>query len=78
MAEFREVLSVILGVKVAFYDNGQVHVTSQYGLSAAFVCERHLSHNNNFMQAVTSPVPVVLATLPASQSQTTSIDEGEA
>jgi len=77
-AEFREVLSAILSVKVAFYDNGQVRVASQYGLGAAFVCERRSSHDNNFMQAVTSPVPVVLATLPASQSQTTSIDEGEA
>ena len=37
MAEFREVLSAILGVKVAFYDKGQVRVASQYGLSAAFV-----------------------------------------
>jgi len=36
-AEFREALSAILGVKVAFYDNGQVRVTSQYDLGAAFV-----------------------------------------
>ncbi|KAH9957583.1 hypothetical protein BC827DRAFT_1224448 [Russula dissimulans] len=35
--EFREALSAILGVKVAFYDNGQVRVTSQYDLGAAFV-----------------------------------------
>src|SRR6266852_7265690 len=36
-AEFREALSAILGVKLAFYDNGQVRVTSQYALGAAFV-----------------------------------------
>jgi mitotic spindle assembly checkpoint protein MAD1 len=36
-AEFREALSAILGVKLAFYDNGQVRVTSQYDLNAAFV-----------------------------------------
>ena len=36
-AEFREALSAILGVKVAFYDNGQVRVTSQYDHGAAFV-----------------------------------------
>jgi mitotic spindle assembly checkpoint protein MAD1 len=36
-AEFREALSAILGVKVAFYDNGQVRVTSQYDLGAAFI-----------------------------------------
>jgi len=34
--EFREALSVILGVKVAFYDNAQVRVTSQNDLCAAF------------------------------------------
>jgi mitotic spindle assembly checkpoint protein MAD1 len=36
-AEFREVLSAILGIKVAFYDNGQGCVASQYDLGAAFV-----------------------------------------
>ncbi|KAH9020067.1 spindle assembly checkpoint component Mad1 [Lactarius pseudohatsudake] len=36
-AEFREALSVILGVKLVFYDNGQVCVTSQYDLGTAFV-----------------------------------------
>jgi mitotic spindle assembly checkpoint protein MAD1 len=36
-AEFCEALSAILGVKVAFYDNGQARVTSQYDLGAAFV-----------------------------------------
>ncbi|KAH9010496.1 mitotic checkpoint protein-domain-containing protein [Lactarius deliciosus] len=36
-SEFREALSAILGVKLAFYDNGQVRVTSQYDLGAAFI-----------------------------------------
>ena len=34
-AEFREAPSAILGVKLAFYDNGEIRVTSQYDLSAA-------------------------------------------
>jgi len=38
-AEFREALLVILGVKVAFYDNGQVRVTSQYNLGAVFALQ---------------------------------------
>ena len=37
MAEFREGLSAILGIKVSFYNNGQVRVTSQYDLGAMFV-----------------------------------------
>ncbi len=36
-AEFREALSAILDVKVAFYDNGQVRVTSQYDPGTVFV-----------------------------------------
>jgi mitotic spindle assembly checkpoint protein MAD1 len=36
-AEFREVLSAIFGVKVAFYDNGQVRVTLQYDLGTMSV-----------------------------------------
>ncbi|KAI0324181.1 MAD-domain-containing protein [Cubamyces sp. BRFM 1775] len=36
-AEFREAIAAILGVKLAFYPNGQVRVTSQYDLNAAFV-----------------------------------------
>lgn len=35
--EFRNAISSILGVKLAFYPNGQVRVTSQYDLSATFV-----------------------------------------
>jgi mitotic spindle assembly checkpoint protein MAD1 len=37
MADFREALTAILGINVAFYDNGKVRVTSQYDLGAAFV-----------------------------------------
>ena len=36
-AEFREATASILGVKLTFYPNGQVRVTSQYDLNAAFV-----------------------------------------
>jgi mitotic spindle assembly checkpoint protein MAD1 len=36
-AKFCETLSAILGVNVAFYDDGQVWVTSQYDLGSAFV-----------------------------------------
>ncbi|TFK71183.1 hypothetical protein BDN72DRAFT_818002 [Pluteus cervinus] len=36
-AEFREAIASILGLKLAFYPNGQVRVTSVYDLSASFV-----------------------------------------
>lgn len=36
-AEFREAIASILGVKLAFYPNGQVRVTSMYDLGASFV-----------------------------------------
>ncbi|KAI9435280.1 hypothetical protein H4582DRAFT_1970937 [Lactarius indigo] len=36
-AEFREALSVVLDVKLVFYDNGQVRVTSQYDPGATFI-----------------------------------------
>jgi mitotic spindle assembly checkpoint protein MAD1 len=36
-AEFRETIASILGVKLAFYPNGQVRVTSMYDLCASFV-----------------------------------------
>ena len=35
--EFREAIAAIMGVKLAFYPNGQVRVTSQYDLNASFV-----------------------------------------
>ena len=36
-AEFREAISSILGLKFAFYPNGQVRVTSMYDLNASFI-----------------------------------------
>ena len=36
-AEFREALASIMGLKLAFYPNGQVRVTSIYDLGASFV-----------------------------------------
>ncbi|KZV66505.1 MAD-domain-containing protein [Peniophora sp. CONT] len=36
-AEFRDAIASIMGVKLAFYPNGQVRVTSQYDLNASFV-----------------------------------------
>ena len=36
-AELREATASILGVKLTFYPNGQVRVTSQYDLNTAFV-----------------------------------------
>ena len=36
-AEFREAIASILGLKLAFYPNGQVRVTSMYDLCASFV-----------------------------------------
>ena len=35
--EFKEAIATILGVKLAFYPNGQVRVTSTFDLNAAFV-----------------------------------------
>jgi len=36
-SEFREAVAAILGVKFAFYPNGQVRVTSIFDLNASFV-----------------------------------------
>ena len=36
-AEFRDAIAAILGLKLAFYPNGQVRVTSVYDLAASFV-----------------------------------------
>ena len=36
-SEFRDAIAAILGLKLAFYPNGQVRVTSVYDLSASFV-----------------------------------------
>lgn len=35
--EFKEAIAAIFGLKLAFYPNGQVRVTSQFDLNAAFV-----------------------------------------
>lgn len=35
--EFKEVVSSIMGIKLAFYPNGQVRVTSLYDLNASFM-----------------------------------------
>ena len=35
--EFQEATASILGMKLTFYPNGQVRVTSQYDLNAVFV-----------------------------------------
>ena len=35
--EFKEAIATILGVKLAFYPNGQVRVTSIFDLNASFV-----------------------------------------
>ena len=49
-AEFREALLAILGIKIAFYYNGQIQVTSQYNLGAAPVFQpapRDAAKNGN-------------------------------
>ncbi|TFK81214.1 MAD-domain-containing protein [Polyporus arcularius HHB13444] len=51
-AEFREAIASILGVKLAFYPNGQVRVTSQYDLNAAFVFQPNGQRENTKMQLV--------------------------
>ncbi len=45
-AEFHKVLSVIFGVKVAFYNNGQVQVMLQYDLSTMSVFQPVLWDGN--------------------------------
>ncbi|KAI0704400.1 spindle assembly checkpoint component Mad1 [Cerioporus squamosus] len=51
-AEFREAIASILGVKLAFYPNGQVRVTSQYDLNAAFVFQPNGQREGTKMQLV--------------------------
>lgn len=43
-AEFREAVASILGVKLVFYPNGQVRVTSHFDLNAAFVFQPTGAH----------------------------------
>ncbi|OCH91982.1 MAD-domain-containing protein [Obba rivulosa] len=51
-AEFREAIASILGVKLAFYPNGQVRVTSQFDLNAAFVFQPTSAGEGMKMQLV--------------------------
>ncbi len=46
-SEFREAIASILGLKLAFYPNGQVRVTSMYDLGASFVFQPLKSSNGN-------------------------------
>ncbi|KAJ3533177.1 hypothetical protein NMY22_g7442 [Coprinellus aureogranulatus] len=55
-AEFREAIASILGLKLAFYPNGQVRVTSMYDLTASFVFQPN-SSSGTF--SVSSPVPLL-------------------
>lgn len=51
-AEFREAIASILGLKLAFYPNGQVRVTSIYDLSASFVFQPPPNGDGARMQLV--------------------------
>ena len=50
--EFREVVASVLGVKLVFYSNGGVRVTSQFDLNAAFVFNPTGSPNGGKMQLI--------------------------
>lgn len=50
--EFKEAIAAILGVKLAFYPNGQVRVTSQFDLNAAFVFQPAGKNEGMTMQLV--------------------------
>ncbi|KAI0697999.1 MAD-domain-containing protein [Cytidiella melzeri] len=50
--EFKEAIASILGVKLAFYPNGQVRVTSQFDLNAAFVFQPAGPNDDMRMQLV--------------------------
>ncbi|TEB23162.1 hypothetical protein FA13DRAFT_1640255 [Coprinellus micaceus] len=51
-AEFREAIASILGLKLAFYPNGQVRVTSMYDLTASFVFQPNSSSEGMKMQLI--------------------------
>ncbi|KAF9466670.1 spindle assembly checkpoint component Mad1 [Collybia nuda] len=51
-AEFREAIASILGLKLAFYPNGQVRVTSVYDLCASFVFQPTSKSEGAKMQLV--------------------------
>ena len=50
--EFREATASILGVKLVFYPNGGVRVTSQFDLNAVFVFKPTDSQNGGKMQLI--------------------------
>ncbi|KAH6894876.1 spindle assembly checkpoint component Mad1 [Coprinopsis sp. MPI-PUGE-AT-0042] len=51
-AEFREAIASILGLKLAFYPNGQVRVTSMYDLNASFIFQPASKEQGARMQLV--------------------------
>lgn len=51
-AEFREAVESVLGLKFAFYPNGQVRLTSIYDLSAAFVFQPSKAEGDAKMQLI--------------------------
>jgi len=51
-AEFREAIASILGLKLAFYPNGQVRVTSVYDLCASFVFQPASRSEGGRMQLI--------------------------
>ncbi|ESK87032.1 mitotic spindle checkpoint protein mad1 [Moniliophthora roreri MCA 2997] len=50
--EFKETIGSVLGVKVAFYPNGQVRITSVYDLNASFVFSPTKDNSTTRMQLV--------------------------
>ena len=50
--EFKQAIASILGVKLAFYPNGQVRVTSTFDLNAAFVFQPAAGDEGMTMQLV--------------------------
>lgn len=51
-AEFRDAIAAILGLKLAFYPNGQVRVTSMYDLGASFVFQPESKAEGARMQLI--------------------------
>lgn len=51
-AEFKEAIASVLGVKLAFFPNGQVRVTSMYDYSASFVFQPSTLQDGAKMQLV--------------------------
>ncbi|EAU81598.1 hypothetical protein CC1G_02614 [Coprinopsis cinerea okayama7 len=51
-AEFKDAIAAILGLKFAFYPNGQVRVTSMYDVNAAFIFQPVKGEDSMKMQLV--------------------------